>query len=199
MREYFVAVFEDITARKRAEEALRESQALIRAVSEGTDDAIFVKDRQSRLLMANPATLRIIGKTAEEALGKNDGEIYADPEIGRVILETDRRIMDSGKSEVVEEIVDGPEGRKYFLSTKSPRFDEEGRVIGLIGVARDITARKHAENALRTSEEAFRAILNAANESIYYTDRSYRVLRRERDGRPQTRQNHAGYQRIIFV
>jgi PAS domain S-box-containing protein len=176
MREYFVAVFEDITARKRAEEELRESQALLRAVSEGTDDAIFVKDRESRLLMANPATLRMIGKTMQEALGKNDAEIYADPEIGRVILETDRRIMDSGKSEVVEETVEGPEGRKYFLSTKSPRFNEEGRVIGLIGVARDITARKHAENALRTSEETFRAILNAANDSIYYTDRSYRIL-----------------------
>ena len=115
MREYFVAVFEDITARKRAEEELRESQALIRAVSEGTDDAIFVKDRQSRLLMANPATLRVIGKTSEEALGRNDVEIYTDPEIGRVILETDRRIMDSGKSEVVEEAVGiGPEGRRMY-------------------------------------------------------------------------------------
>jgi PAS domain S-box-containing protein len=176
MREHFVAIFEDITARKRAEEELRESQALLRSVSEGTDEAIFVKDRESRLLMANPATLRIIGKTAEEALGKNDAEIFSDPQIGRTILETDRRIMDLGRSEVVEETVDGPEGRRYFLSTKSPRFDEEGRVIGLIGVARDITERKRAENALRTSEEMSRAILNAANESIFYADRSYRIL-----------------------
>jgi PAS domain S-box-containing protein len=151
----------EIVERKRVEDGLRKNQKLLRSIIEGTDDAIFVKDRESRLLMANPATLRIIGKQSEAVLGKNDAEIYPDPEIGRIILETDRRIMESGKAEVVEETVEGPEGRRTFLSSKTPRYDDQGRVIGLLGISRDITERKRAEEVLRESEGRVRRKLDS--------------------------------------
>ncbi|MCX9026399.1 MAG: PAS domain S-box protein [Candidatus Methanoperedens sp.] len=143
----------ELMERKRIEEALRENQDLLNAVFSGTNDAIFVKDRDCRLIMANPATLSIIGKTAQEVLGRNDAEIYENPEIGRSTMENDYRIMASGYSEIVEEIIDGPQGRQIFLSTKAPRLDADGRIIGIIGVACNITDRKRAEEELRKAHD----------------------------------------------
>jgi PAS domain S-box-containing protein len=139
---------EDLTASHAELEA---SERLLRAVTEGTSDMIFVKDRESRLVMLNPATARSIGKPADELLGRNDAEFF-DPEIARRILEIDRRVMDSGRAEVVEEVVDTPKGRRTFLTTKTPRLDGEGRVIGLIGMGRDITERKQIEESLRLTQ-----------------------------------------------
>ncbi len=142
----------DLIEFMKAEAALRESEELLRAVTDNSPDAIYVKDRESRWLMANPAVLRIVGKTAEQALGKTDLDLYADPEIGRAILEHDRRILQSGQAAEFEEVANTPEGRRTFISIKAPRHDAQGNLIGLVGISRDITDRKHAEAALRASE-----------------------------------------------
>jgi PAS domain S-box-containing protein len=143
----------DVTERKRAEAARRASEDMLRAVIDNSPDAIYVKDRDSRWLMANPVVLRIVGKTAEEAIGKTDLELYEDPEIGSAIIKNDRDILQSGKPEAFEEVADTPEGRRAFLSVKAPRRDAAGNIIGIIGISRDITQRKHDEDALRQAKE----------------------------------------------
>src|SRR6266568_6421869 len=140
------AVTEERDARVRA------SEEHLRAITDTIPDPVFVKDRESRMLLANPATLEALGRPADQVLGRTDREIFDDPEIGAAIVSTDRRIMDSGVSEVVEERVQTPTGYRVFLSTKAPYRDAGGRVIGLVGIARDITERKAAEDALRRSE-----------------------------------------------
>ncbi len=69
----------DITEREKAAEALRQSEGLFRAVTDNSRDAIYVKDCQSRWLLANPALLRIVGKASRDVLGRSDAEIYAEP------------------------------------------------------------------------------------------------------------------------
>jgi PAS domain S-box-containing protein len=101
---------------------------------------------------------RITGKTSAEVLGKTDAEIYSNPEIGKAILENDYRIMASGKPETVEEIAETPDGRRLFISEKSPRFDKKGQVIGIIGISHDITERNKAEQALKRSEEHYHSL-----------------------------------------
>ncbi|MBK8793477.1 MAG: PAS domain-containing protein [Holophaga sp.] len=133
--------------RERASaQRVRESEALLRAITSAIPDPVFLKGRDGRWIFANPATLKVIGKTMAEVIGKTDVEIYRDLELGAVLMETDRRIMESGVEEVVEENILGPQGYRTFLSSKAPYLDAEGRVIGLIGNARDITERKLAED-----------------------------------------------------
>jgi PAS domain S-box-containing protein len=149
----------DITERKRMEgeirrrsEELRQSEALLRSITDNSPDPIFLKDRASRLLLANPATLAALHKRSEDVLGKTDVEFYDDPAIGRLMIANDRRVMESGQTEVIEEVVPSSTGPRTFLSAKTPYRDSEGHVIGIIGVSRDITDRKRAEEALRKSE-----------------------------------------------
>ena len=155
---YIVSSWLDITEQKRADEALRHSENLLRSITDNSPDAIYVKDRESRWLMANPTVLAIVGKTAEEAIGKTDLELYDDPQIGHAILQNDRYILERGRSETFEEVADTTEGRRTFLSVKTPWRDEKGEVIGIIGISHDITERKRAEEELRVSEQRFRSM-----------------------------------------
>jgi len=159
-----VVTFVDVTELKRAEEAIREGQSLLAALSETVPDPVYVKDGESRILMANPATVRLMGKPVEQILGRNDRQLYDDPAVGEAILATDRRVMESGVAEVVEERVLAPDGYRVFLSTKAPRRDASGRVIGLVGISRDITERKEMEDALRSSEERFRLLVEGVKD-----------------------------------
>ncbi len=160
----------DVTERRQAEADLSRRGQLLRAVIETSPDPIFVKNRESQVLFANPATLRVVGKPSDQVMGRKDSEFYDDREIGAAIEATDRRIMESAAEEVVEEVVVTPEGRRLFLSTKTPWRDSSGRVIGIVGIARDITHRKAAEEALRSSERRFRALIENSSDMLVLVD-----------------------------
>jgi PAS domain S-box-containing protein len=160
----------DITARKRAEEGLRHREMLLRAITDNSPDPIFLKDRDCRMLLANPATLAALHKRAEEVLGKADDEFYDDPAIGRRMMDNDRRVMETGRTEVIEEVVPGPSGPRTFLSAKTPYRDVEGRIIGVIGIARDITERKWGEAALRESRERLDLALASSRMATFNWD-----------------------------
>ena len=158
------AFVRDITERKKAEAALRENQALVKAVIEQSADAIFVKDREGRMLLANPACLAAIGKPAEQVIGKTDQEFLSDPEDARAIMANDRRVMETGQTEVfLDETVLTPAGPRCFRNTKTPYRDAAGNVIGIVGVARDISEVKATEFALRRSELRHRTLVETTS------------------------------------
>jgi PAS domain S-box-containing protein len=150
----FIGVSFDITARKEAENTRRRNEALLRAVSENTPDCLFLKDRQNRLLMANPATLRLFGKCEDEVIGKSEAECLVDSVQGLEIDAEDNLTMERGVTHMAEETIVTAEGIRAFLTTKTPWRGADGQVIGLISVARDITERKGAqEEVLRLNSD----------------------------------------------
>jgi PAS domain S-box-containing protein len=169
-----VGVVLDVTDRRHAEESLSRRGQLLRHVIDASPDPVFAKDRESRMIFANPATLRVIGKLAEEVLGRSDRQHMAEASLGEAIESNDRRIMESGVEESIEETVPGPGGDRVFLSTKTPWRDSSGHVIGLVGMARDITERKRAEEALRRSERRFRTLIEKSIDMLLLVDREGR-------------------------
>lgn len=139
----------DITERKRAAKEQQETHELLSAVVEGTSDAIFVKDREGRYVMANSACVRVLEKSLSEVIGKRDVDLFP-PDVARELWKHDLSVMNSGQRVTLEERIENSAGEMTtYLSVKSPQRDDSGNVIGLIGIARDITARTRAEEALR--------------------------------------------------
>jgi PAS domain S-box-containing protein len=150
MREAYTELDQRVVRRtaalERASAALRERNALLNAITTSTPDLIFAKDRQGRLLMANPAWTQAMGGGAEVS----------------TLDDNERIVLEAGETMTLEEQV----GDRTYLTSKSPLRDEQGRVIGLIGVATDITERKDAQRELEklvVAEQRLRAEAERAN------------------------------------
>jgi PAS domain S-box-containing protein len=155
MREAYTELDQRVIRRtaalERASSALRERNALLNAITASTPDLIFAKDRQGRTLMANPAWVKAMGKVEHEVVALDEKE---------------RLVLDSGEAMIIEETLGSPSGDRTFLTTKAPLRDEHSRIIGLIGVATDITERKHGQHELEklvVAEQRLRAEAERAN------------------------------------
>ena len=112
-----------------------------------TSAAVFAKDVKSRMMVANPACLSLLGKSWSEVGGRNDVEWHTDRVQARQVLSNDQLVIESEQSHVYEEPFDTSLGPRIILSTKAPLLDRNGEVVGIVGVAKDITERKRNEEA----------------------------------------------------
>ncbi len=160
-----IGTCQEITERKLAEQQIEHSEALLRAVTDGAPDAIYVKDLEGRYLLFNEGAARLVGKPVAEVLGRDDSTIF-DPEGAQLIRDNDLQVLTTGQTLTTEEILTAGGITRTYLVTKSPQRDAEGRIIGLIGISRDISAQRRAEQALLASEARLRAIVENEPECV---------------------------------
>ncbi len=164
--------FRDVTARKLAREKLRESEARFRSLAENAVVGIFVIDDESTIEFANPAVERIFGYPVEEMVGQSLNKLM--PQDQRTPHEAGvRRYLETGRRNIRWEGVELPglrkDGRIVPLEISMGEFVREGRHY-FTGIARDITERKQAEEAMRESEERFRALANSIPQLAWMAD-----------------------------
>lgn len=145
----FPGVLLDVEGRRAIESERDRTAALLRAFIAAVPGVVYAKDREGRMLAANEGTVALVGKPLEAILGRTDAEFLDAPDQAVTVMANDRRIMESGAAEQVEETVSLPDGAPaVWLSTKAPFRNADGEVIGLLGVSVDITERKRAEDRL---------------------------------------------------
>jgi len=153
-----VGVAFDVTDRRRAEDALRESEARLRTIIESEPDCVKLVDAQGRLLEMNPAGLAIIEAASIELVrGRSVIDIIA-PEHRAAYAELLARVF-AGESRTLEfEIIGLKGGRRWLTTHAVPLRDASGTVHTLLGITRDITETRRSEEQLRASRAALRSL-----------------------------------------
>ena len=153
---------------------LKENLALMKGITEGTTDAVFVKDRLGRYLMINSAGANFVGKSVAEILGKDDFQLFSSDTAG-AIMQADRNVMESGVTRTYEERGTSNGASRLYLATKGPYRNAQGEIVGLLGISRDISDRERAEEEIRQSQQKLRIHFDHTPLGVVEWDLEFRV------------------------
>ncbi|MBA3072761.1 MAG: PAS domain S-box protein, partial [Anaerolineae bacterium] len=169
---HFVATKEDLTYRKLVEDTIEKERRLLRAVVDNIPDQIFVHDRDCRFVLNNLSDARVLGVNDPALLqGKSDVDFYP-PELAANYQANDRQVMETNQPLIVEEEPNvTASGQKRWVNViKVPFHDNKGKVIGLVGIARDVTKRKLAEDELFRSRQMLQLVVDNIPMLVFWKD-----------------------------
>jgi len=173
-----VAVVRDITERKAAEEELKETTKLLQSIMDNAaDEVIIATDQMGIILNWNEGARRLLGYEPEEVVGKESVRIFHTEEyLKSGIMDVNiKKMIATGKPLTEELNYVTKDGRTIPVQQiVNLRFGEDGELIGMVGMARDITERKRADEALRESEEKFRVLAENSIDCIWLLDTKLR-------------------------
>lgn len=161
----------DLEERQRAEETVGRERALLRCIFDSARDLIFIKDRDGFYRGCNKASEAFLGRSEAEQIGKTDFDFF-DPDLAEAVQAVDRQVIETGAPVRTEEWVTYADGRLALMDTvKVPYRGPDGELLGLVGIARDITERHQAEKDRRerlwffeSMDKINRAVHGAANQ-----------------------------------
>ena len=148
---------------------------LLAAIADSSEDAIVAKDLKGRFLLFNRAAEELSGKQAQDVLGQDDAFLFP-PEEARHMREIGERIIDTDQLVIEESTLTTVHGTRVFLSTMGPLHDDEGRVIGVYGISRDVTEHRRAEAELVDQMKRFRLLLDNSRDGIVIIDQDHKVV-----------------------
>jgi PAS domain S-box-containing protein len=169
-----IAIAHDITERKQAEEALRDSEEKYRAIVETTIDGIYQVDTSGKLTFINEAFANIFGYRREELLGKHFSSLLSVetfPKVKEMVEE-----VFSGENVRDEVSVQHKDGHEVLVNFSATPLKERDKIIGLTGILRDITERKQMEEELANSEAKYRSLIDTAGAGVATIDLTGKLI-----------------------
>ena len=167
---YYEGSVEDVTAQKQAEQALRESEERYRNLFEYANDVIYTIDLEGNYTSVNKVGEQVTGYSRAELCRMNFEQIVAPDHLPRTREMMARKLAGREATTFYELEIVNKTGARVLLEVSTQLIYEHGQPVGVQGIARDITARKRAEAALRESEERYRELFENANDIVYIHD-----------------------------
>lgn len=182
-RWHAIGVCIDITERKQAEQALRESRGKYQLLAESMDDIVSLHDPEGRFLYVSPSMQKITGYTVAETLGQSGYDFFHPEDRIRILEQADRQFIDKNTS-LIEWRRLCKDGSYLWVETKTTRiYDEQGQLFRMVCNSRDITERKLAENerkraqgVLAEEHNLLRTLIDSLPDYIYVKDAESRFL-----------------------
>ena len=165
--DFFISVVEDITEKKRTDASLREALSFRRSIFDTLPDLVWLKDPDGIYMACNPVFERFFGAREAEIIGKTDYD-FVDKSLADGFRAMDLAAVDAGGASSNEEwITFSDDGhRALLLTTKTPMFDSENRLVGVLGIGRDITERKRGEELSRLRQELSDLVYSSDMDSL---------------------------------
>jgi PAS domain S-box-containing protein len=171
-----ISINRDMTHQKNTEKKLERSYNILNSIVENSTDAIYLKSLDGKYITANSTMAKITGKPLSKILGSDDWELFPS-DAAEIMKKSDKKVIKQGKTFTFEERVfshiDG-EIRSY-LTTKGPYRGHDDSILGIFGIARDITYLKISEEKLKKSENQFRTLFETMIQGVVYQDENGKI------------------------
>ncbi len=161
--ETLVPTIFDLMLKKCKEKFKKDNEILVQTIMDSAVDFLFIKNRDSRVVMVNKAYEAAFGIKIDDVIGKNDYELYPDSKMARQVIENDQQVMNAGKTQIFEESALTPWGYKTYSLSKVPWRDSNGNIIGVLGIGHDITELKKRESELKATRQDLAKEVEALN------------------------------------
>lgn len=178
-RKVRLSAIRDVTERLNAQKKIERHRAFLRKVIDANPNLIYVKNRENRILLVNRILAETFRMTPEQMIGKTFTDLLPGSELTKIIQRDDLSILNNEKERIErEESFADPSGNtRWSVTIKVPMKDADGNVEHLIGVSTDITARKHAEEALKKRETE----LELKSQNLQEVNTALKVLLKQRE------------------
>ena len=172
----FKQIFQKSAKEMQDRQQIEKQSSLLKALANSTPDLVFYKDSEYRYVGCNKAFEEFVGLAEADLAGKTDYDLF-DSEMADLFREMDMEMISSGVSRKNEELVTYPDGHTVWLDTnKSPFYDINNSLVGLIGVSRDISQRKALILQLEKEKKLFETFINSSKDLIFLKDDSFRHI-----------------------
>jgi PAS domain S-box-containing protein len=193
-----IGINRDIEKRRQAEEQLEKERNLLRTLIDALPDRIWAKGIEGRYDLVNPAFLRHLGRPIDQVLGKKNGDMWP-PELAVKYDATDQALFQSGQNIVgkVEPIVDAAGNQQWTSITKVLLRDSQGKLVGMVGMGRDVTKETEQEKALVKERDTLREMVKRLQSSaIRVTESSAQILAASTQSASTTREQASAVNQI---
>jgi len=173
----FVLIVRDTTARKESEQKQRQEHELFKTLLDNLSDSVSFKDDQHRFILVNKTNAVYGNITPEEMCGKTDFDFLSKEQAQRIHDDEDA-IMRSGQAIVnkFERVALGDGVERYLFVTKYPRYNDEGEIIGTMGLSSDVTGWKHTEDECAKNHAMLQTLLDAIPDAVCFKDSQHRFV-----------------------
>ncbi|MCD4789809.1 MAG: PAS domain S-box protein, partial [Bacteroidales bacterium] len=165
---HYDGIIEDITERKKIEKELIQKNIELNSFINNIPDMAWLKDKHSNFIVTNKAFGEAVGMDPKYLISQTC-EVCFGKKAANKFKKDDKKVMESRKQITIEESIKDAQGNTIFLETiKSPIYNKPGDVIGTVGIARNITERKQAEEDLKQSEQKYRTLVENIQDGVFF-------------------------------